>query len=142
GAYGVPYAGFLLLAGRLADIAGRRRTFLAGVGLFGVASLAGAVAPGFTLLLAARAAQGLGAALMVPSAISLITTTFAEGAERNRAMGIFAAVAATGFSSGLAAGALIAEFLSWRFIFFVNVPIATVMIALTVLAIRGDATTR
>src|SRR5882724_11683039 len=142
GAYGLSYAGLLLLSGRLADLAGRRRVFLTGVGLFGAASLAGTIAPGITLLLAARALQGVGAALMVPSAISIISTAFAEGRRRNHALGIFSAVAASGFSSGLAAGALITEFVSWRWVFFVNVPIAAAILALTLCAVARDGASR
>ncbi|HZF33102.1 MAG TPA: MFS transporter [Candidatus Angelobacter sp.] len=142
GAYGLSYAGLLLLSGRLADLAGRRRVFLTGVGLFGAASLAGTIAPGIALLLAARALQGVGAALMVPSAISIISTTFAEGRRRNHALGIFSAVAASGFSSGLAAGALITEFVSWRWVFFVNVPIAAAILALTLCAVARDGASR
>ena len=93
GIYGLSCAGFLLLSGRLADLIGRRRVFLTGVFLFGAASSGGIVAPGFAVLLAARAIQGIGAALMVPSAVSIISTTFEEGPRRNRALGIFSAVA-------------------------------------------------
>ena len=138
GAYGLSYAGFLLLSGRLADLIGRRRVFLGGVALFGVASLAGSVAPSFAILLAARAIQGLGAALMVPSAISIISTTFGDGPLRNRALGIFSAVAATGFSSGLVSGALITEFASWRWVFFVNVPITAVILGIAPTAVQPN----
>ncbi len=139
GAYGLFYAGFLLLSGRIADLVGRRRIFLAGISLFGAGSLGGSLAPGFTLLLAARALQGIGAALMVPSAISIISTTFEEGARRNWALGIFSAVAATGFSSGLVAGALITEFASWRWIFFVNVPITGAILCVAPIVVqRGE----
>jgi EmrB/QacA subfamily drug resistance transporter len=136
GAYGLFYAGFLLLSGRLADLVGRRSVFLAGVFLFGTASLGGSLAPGFTILLAARGIQGIGAALMVPSAISIISTTFEEGSRRNWALGIFSAVAATGFSSGLVAGALIAELASWRWIFFVNVPITAAILCIAPITLR------
>jgi EmrB/QacA subfamily drug resistance transporter len=136
GAYGLFYAGFLLLSGRLADLIGRRGVFLAGVSLFGAASLGGSLAPGFALLLAARAIQGIGAALMVPSAISIISTTFEEGPRRNRALGIFSAVAATGFSSGLVAGALITELAPWRWIFFVNVPTAIAILCIAPITVQ------
>lgn len=138
GAYGLPYAGFLLLSGRIADVLGRRRTFFAGVAMFGLASLAGTFSPSFAWLLVARAVQGLGAALMVPAAIAIITNSFPEGAARNRALGVFAAVAASGFSSGLAAGALITEFLSWRWVFFVNVPFAALILSLVSSAVPAD----
>ncbi len=138
GSYGLPYAGLLLLSGRLADLLGRRRVFLIGIALFGLASLGGTFAPDIAYLLAARVAQGIGAALMVPSAISIISTTFEEGPARNRALGIFAAMAASGFSSGLAAGALITEFLSWRWVFFVNVPVAAAILALTPWVVARD----
>jgi EmrB/QacA subfamily drug resistance transporter len=136
GIYGLSCAGFLLLSGRLADLIGRRRVFLTGVALFGAASLGGSVAPGFAVLLAARAIQGIGAALMVPSAISIISTTFEEGPRRNRALGIFSAVAATGFSSGLVAGALITELASWRWVFFVNVPITGLILCIAPIAVQ------
>jgi EmrB/QacA subfamily drug resistance transporter len=142
GAYGLPYAGLLLLSGRLADLFGRRKVFLAGVGLFGVASMAGTAAPEIGLLLTARVVQGAGAALMVPSAIAIISGTFEEGHRRNHALGIFAAVAASGFSSGLASGALITEFLSWRWIFFVNVPLTALIVILALRTVADDPRTR
>jgi EmrB/QacA subfamily drug resistance transporter len=138
GAYGLSYAGFLLLSGRLADLIGRRRVFLSGVALFGAASLAGSLAPSFSILLAARAIQGVGAALMVPSAISIISTAFEEGPRRNRALGIFSAVAATGFSSGLVSGALITELASWRWVFFVNVPITALILGVAPIAVGSS----
>jgi EmrB/QacA subfamily drug resistance transporter len=136
GAYGLPYAGFLVLSGRLADLIGRRRVFLTGVALFGAASLAGSIAPSFAILLAARTIQGIGAALMVPSAISIISTTFEDGPRRNRALGIFSALAATGFSSGLVSGALITELASWRWVFFVNVPITAAILGVAPFAVH------
>jgi MFS family permease len=115
--YALTYGGFLLLGGRAADLYGRRAVFLAGLVLFGVMSLAAGLAPNAGLLVAARAAQGVGAALTVPAAVSIIATTFAEGAERNRALGVFAASASAGFSVGLVLGGVLTDLLGWRWIF-------------------------
>src|SRR3954451_7809117 len=100
-AYTLAFGGFLLLGGRLADLLGRRRMFMSGLVLFSLASFAGGVAQSDTWLIVARAAQGLGAAIVSPAALSIITTTFAEGAERNRALGVWGAVAGAGGAAGV-----------------------------------------
>ncbi|MET7365793.1 MFS transporter [Streptomyces sp. NPDC005566] len=122
-AYTLTFGGLLLLGGRLGDILGRRRVFIFGVLLFVFASLLGGLSQDSWQLLAARALQGVGGAIASPTALSLITTTFREGPERNRAFGVFAAVSAGGSAIGLLAGGILVEWLDWRWVFFVNVPI-------------------
>jgi MFS family permease len=122
-AYTLTFGGFLLLGGRLADLLGRRRMFMLGLVVFSVASFAGGVAQSEGWLIAARAIQGLGAAIVSPAALSIITTTFAEGAERNRALGIWGAVAGAGGAAGVLLGGILTSGLSWRWVLFVNVPI-------------------
>src|SRR5437588_2953363 len=122
-AYTLTFGGFLLLGGRLADLLGRRRMFMIGLVVFSLASLAGGMAQSEPWLIAARAAQGLGGAIVSPAALSIITTTFAEGAERNRALGVWGAVAGAGGASGVLLGGVLTTGLSWRWVLFVNVPI-------------------
>ena len=122
-AYTLTFGGFLLLGGRLADLLGRRRMFMTGLVLFSVASLVGGLAQSEAWLIVARAVQGLGAAIVSPAALSIITTTFSEGAERNRALGIWGAVAGAGGAAGVLLGGLLTSGLSWRWVLFVNVPI-------------------
>ncbi|MFH8800723.1 MFS transporter [Streptomyces sp. NPDC017936] len=122
-AYTLTFGGLLLLGGRAGDILGRRRVFVFGVLLFVLASLLGGLAHGPGQLLAARALQGVGGAVASPTALALISTTFREGPERNRAFGVFAAVSAGGGAIGLLAGGMLVEWLNWRWVFFVNVPI-------------------
>lgn len=128
-AYTLTFGGLLLLGGRAGDILGRRRVFIAGVLLFGLASLLGGLAQNSGMLLAARALQGIGGAICSPTAFALIATNFKEGPERNRAFGVFSAVAGSGAAIGLLAGGLLTQYLNWRWVLFVNVPIA-VLIAL------------
>jgi EmrB/QacA subfamily drug resistance transporter len=122
-AYVLTFGGFLLLGGRLADLLGRRRMFILGLGLFSLASFLGGVAQSATWLIAARALQGLGAAIVSPAALSIITTTFAEGSERNKALGVWGAVAGAGGAAGVLLGGILTQGLSWRWVLFVNVPI-------------------
>ena len=122
-AYVLAFGGFLLLGGRMADLLGRRRVFITSLAVFCLASLAGGLAPGGALLVAARAVQGLAAAALAPAALSLVTATFAEGDERNRAMGIWGAVAGSGAAAGVLLGGVLTTALGWRSILFVNVPI-------------------
>ncbi|MGW8885779.1 MFS transporter [Streptomyces sp. NPDC055749] len=122
-AYTLTFGGLLLLGGRLGDILGRRRVFMFGILLFVFASLLGGLSQESWQLLAARSLQGVGGAIASPTALALITTTFREGPERNRAFGVFAAVSAGGSAIGLLAGGLLVEWLDWRWILFVNVPI-------------------
>ncbi|MER7760586.1 MFS transporter [Streptomyces sp. NPDC097619] len=123
-AYTLTFGGLLLLGGRVGDILGRRRVFVFGVLLFGLASLLGGLAQNSGQLLAARALQGVGGAIASPTSLALITTTFSEGPARNRAFGVFAAVSAGGGAIGLLLGGILVEWLDWRWVFFVNVPIA------------------
>jgi EmrB/QacA subfamily drug resistance transporter len=129
-AYTLTFGGFLLLGGRLADLLGRRRMFMLGLVLFSVASLAGGLAQSEGWLIVARAVQGLGAAIVSPAALSIIATTFAEGAERNRALGIWGAVAGAGGAAGVLLGGILTSGLSWRWVLFVNVPIGLAAAAL------------
>ncbi len=122
-AYTLAFGGFLMLGGRMADLLGRRRMFMLGLIVFSLASLAGGLAQSEEWLIAARAIQGLGAAIVSPAALSIITTTFAEGEERNRALGIWGAVAGAGGAAGVLLGGILTSGLSWRWVLFVNVPI-------------------
>jgi EmrB/QacA subfamily drug resistance transporter len=122
-AYALLFGGFLLLGGRAGDLIGRKRIFLAGLVLFTAASLLCALATGETWLILSRGLQGLGAALVSPAALSIVTTTFREGAERTKALGVWAAIAVGGGAVGLVLGGLLVETLSWPWIFFVNVPV-------------------
>ena len=122
-AYALLFGGFLLLGGRAGDLIGRKRIFLAGVVLFTVASLLCGVAQSETMLIVMRGLQGLGAALVSPAALSIVTTTFAEGAERAKALGVWAAIAVGGGAVGLLLGGILVDTLSWPWIFFVNVPV-------------------
>src|ERR687889_229667 len=122
-AYTLTFGGLLLLGGRAGDILGRRRVFIAGILIFTLASFLGGLATSAGWLLAARALQGVGGAIAAPTALALITTNFAEGGERNRAFGVFGAVAGAGGALGLLAGGMLTSWLSWRWGLFVNVPI-------------------
>jgi MFS family permease len=126
-AYALTFGGFLLLGGRAGDILGRRRVFIAGIVLFALASLAGGFATSQAWLLTARAIQGVGGAIVAPTALSLITTTFPEGPRRNRAMGVYAAMSIGGAAIGLLLGGVLTTYVSWRWVFFVNVPIAIIV---------------
>jgi EmrB/QacA subfamily drug resistance transporter len=122
-AYTVTFAGFLLLGGRAADLLGRRRVFVFGLTLFALSSLVGGLADSQATLIAARAAQGLGAAVIAPASLSILTTTFTETAARNRAVGIWGAMGGAGGAAGSLLGGIIVQTLSWRWILFINVPI-------------------
>ncbi|WP_327352956.1 MFS transporter [Streptomyces sp. NBC_01304] len=130
-AYTLTFGGLLLLGGRAGDILGRRRVFLSGILLFTLASLLGGFAQEPWQLLVARALQGAGGAIASPTSLALITTTFPEGPERNRAFGVFAAVSAGGGAIGLLAGGMLTEWLDWRWVLFVNVPIGILIAVLT-----------
>ncbi|MHA5051187.1 MFS transporter [Streptomyces sp. SD15] len=129
-AYTLTFGGLLLLGGRAGDILGRRRVFMTGILLFTLASLLGGLAQEPWQLLAARALQGVGGAIASPTALALITTTFPEGPERNRAFAVFAAVSAGGGAVGLLAGGMLTEWLDWRWVLFVNVPIGVLIAVL------------
>ncbi|MEP6852292.1 MAG: MFS transporter [bacterium] len=122
-AYTLAFGGLLLLGGRAGDILGRRRMFIIGLGLFSLGSFLGGIATSFAFLLFGRVVQGVGGAIASPTALSLITTSFAEGRERNRAFGVYAAVSGAGAALGLLLGGILTEYLSWRWVLFVNVPI-------------------
>ena len=124
--YTLTFGGLLLLGGRMSDILGRRRLFLIGLGLFTAASLAGGFATSETTLIAARAIQGIGAALLSPAALALLTVTFPAGRERNIALGVWGALAGIGGTLGVVAGGVLVDSLGWEWIFFVNVPVAAV----------------
>jgi EmrB/QacA subfamily drug resistance transporter len=130
-AYALFFGGFLLLGGRLADLLGRRRLFIAGLILFTVSSLLAGLAWSEASLIAARALQGLGAAVITPAALSILTTTFAEGKERNIALGAWGGVGAFGAVAGVLLGGVLTDALSWEWIFFVNIPVGVVGLALT-----------
>jgi EmrB/QacA subfamily drug resistance transporter len=129
-AYTLVFGGFLLLGGRMADLLGRRRLFMLGLGVFSVASLVGGLSSNDVMLIVARAFQGLGAALVSPAALSIVTTTFAEGAERNRALGVWGAVAGAGGAAGVLLGGVLTEYLGWEWVLWVNVPIGALAIFL------------
>jgi energy-coupling factor transporter ATP-binding protein EcfA2 len=129
-AYAVTSAGFLLLGGRAADLLGRRRILVCGLGLYAGASLAGGLAPASVFLLIARAAQGLGGALVFPATLSLVNTSFAEGSERNRALAVWGSAGAAGLVLGVLHGGVLTQALGWEAVFFVNVPLAAVTVLL------------
>lgn len=121
-AYALLFGGFLLLGGRIADLVGRRRIFIAGLGVFAAASLFNGLAQSSGMLVAGRAVQGLGGALLSPAALSIVTTTFAEGRERTRALGVWSAISAGGGAVGLLLGGVLTDTLSWEWVFLVTVP--------------------
>ena len=125
-AYAITFGGFLLLGGRAADLLGRRRVFLVGVVIFTVASFFCGLAWSSGVLIASRAVQGLGAAIISPAALSIVTTTFDEGAERNKALGIWGAMGGSGAAVGVLAGGVLTKYLGWEWIFFVNVPVGVI----------------
>jgi EmrB/QacA subfamily drug resistance transporter len=128
--YAIAFGGLLLLGGRAGDLLGRKRVFVAGLLVFAIASLAGGLAQGPAMLVAMRALQGVGGAMIAPTALALITTTFPEGAPRNRAMGLYAAMSGCGAAIGLISGGLLTTYVSWRWVMFVNVPIGLVLAVL------------
>src|SRR6266849_1351719 len=138
--YAISFGGLLILGGRAADLFNRRRMFVAGLIAFSAASLAGGLAQDTVLLVASRALQGAGAALVAPAALSLITTGFPEGPERTRAIGLYGAVSSVGFVAGQVLGGVLVQFISWRAVFLVNVPVGLIAAALSP-AILGAAKT-
>jgi EmrB/QacA subfamily drug resistance transporter len=131
--YTLVFGGFLMLGGRAADLLGRRRLFIAGVALFSFASMLNGLAQSSTLLIAGRGLQGLGGALVSPAALSIITTTFTDTGERTRALSVWSAIAAGGAAAGLLLGGVLTDLASWRWVFFVNVPVGVIS---TILALR------
>jgi EmrB/QacA subfamily drug resistance transporter len=141
-AYGLMLGGFLLLGGRLADLLGRRRILLTGLTLFSFASLLAGVAGSADLLIGARALQGFGAALIPPAALSILAVTFAEGAERNRALGLYGAVTGVSGSVGVLASGLLTDGAGWHWVFRINVPIGVVLIAMAAVFLPADGAAR
>jgi EmrB/QacA subfamily drug resistance transporter len=135
-AYAILFGGALLLGGRLADLLGRRRLFIGGLALFAASSLLCGLAWSEASLIGFRAVQGLGGALLAPAALSLLMTTFAEGRERNLALGIYGAASGSGAAAGVLLGGVLTSYLSWSWIFFINVPVGVVAIALAPLLLR------
>jgi EmrB/QacA subfamily drug resistance transporter len=144
-AYAITFGGFLLLGGRSADLLGRRRVFMVGVAVFTIASFLCGLAWSEGVLIGARAIQGLGAAIISPAALSIITTTFEEGPERNKALGIWGAIGGSGAAVGVLAGGVLTKYFGWEWIFFVNVPVGIAAFALCrryVRESRSDRATR
>ena len=137
-AYAIFFGGALLLGGRLGDLLGRRRLFVAGLAVFGASSLLCGLAWSEASLIAFRAVQGLGGAMLAPAALALLMTTFAEGRERNAALGIYGAAAGSGAAVGVLLGGVLTSYLSWPWIFFINVPVALVAIALDAAPAAGE----
>jgi EmrB/QacA subfamily drug resistance transporter len=138
-AYALTLGGLLLLGGRAGDLLGRRRMFVVGLLLFSAASLAGGLATSQAWLLTSRAVQGVGGAIVAPTALALIATTFSEGPPRNRAMGVYAAMSGAGGAVGLLAGGLLVTYASWRWVLFVNVPIGIAVALGALVALPGAA---
>src|SRR5438093_10988343 len=130
-AYAITFGGFLLLGGRMADLLGRRRIFIVGLVLFTLASLTCGLASSAGVLIVSRAVQGIGAAIISPAALSIVTTTFSEGAERNKALGIWGAMGGSGAAAGVLFGGILTKYLGWEWIFFVNAPVGALVLALT-----------
>ena len=130
-AYTITFGGFLLLGGRMADLLGRRLIFLVGLTLFTAASLVCGLSGSIGVLIGARAVQGVGAAIISPAALSIVSTTFREGAERNKALGIWGALGGSGAAAGVLFGGILVKYLGWQWIFYVNVPVGVLVFALT-----------
>src|ERR671923_1623275 len=144
-AYVIAFGGFLLLGGRAADLLGRRRVFMAGLLVVAVASLLAGFAANEGQLIAARAAQGLGAAIISPSALSIVTTTFRDGAERNKALGAWGAVAGAGGAAGVLFGGILTDGPGWEWVLWINVPVALIVASLAprlILESRSESATR
>ncbi len=141
-AYAITFGGFLLLGGRAADLLGRRRVFYVGVAVFTVASFLCGLAWSEGVLIGARAVQGLGAAIISPAALSIITTMFDEGPERNKALGIWGAIGGSGAAVGVLAGGILTKYLGWEWIFFVNVPVGALALVLAPRFVRESRSDR
>ena len=136
-AYSLAFGGLLLFGGRLADLIGRKRIFIIGLGLFAAASLLGGISPNFQVLVTARALQGAAGALLAPAALSLLTTTFTDAKERAKAFAVFGAIAGSGAAVGLLLGGLLTEYLTWRWTLFINVLLAVVALAGALLFLKA-----
>jgi MFS family permease len=141
-AYILAFGGLVLLGGRLADLLGRRRVFLAGIALFGASSLIDGLAPSTGVLDAARAAQGVGAAMATPAALALVTQLFPDREERTKALGIWGALSGLGFAIGILLGGLLTEAASWRLVFLINIPVAAATIAVVPRLVPDSGVTR
>jgi EmrB/QacA subfamily drug resistance transporter len=141
-AYAITFGGLLLLGGRAADLLGRRRVFLVGVAVFTIASFFCGLAWSEGVLIGSRAVQGVGAAIISPAALSIITTTFEEGAERNKALGIWGALGGSGAAVGVLAGGLLTKYAGWEWIFFVNVPVGVLAFVLAPRFVRESSSGR
>ncbi len=141
-AYSLAFGGFLLLGGRAGDLFGHRRVFIIGLSLFSLASLMGGFSQSESMLIAARSIQGFGAALSSPTALSILTTTFAAGSERNRALGVWGATGASGGAAGVLLGGLLTGFLGWQWVLFVNVPISGAAAIFAPILLRESARTK
>ncbi len=139
--YSLTFGGLLLFGGRTGDLYGKRRMFMMGVAVFAVSSLLGGLAQSDVWLIITRGLQGVGAAIAAPTALALITTNFPEGRERNRAMGVYAAMSGGGGALGLLLGGILTSYVSWRWIFFINVPIAAIVLFLSPRALHESSTT-
>ena len=135
-AYALTYGGFLLLGGRAADLLGRRIVFMGGLAIFGAASLVCGLSSSSGMLIAARGVQGFGAAVVTPAALSIISVTFTEGSERNKALGAWGAVGGSGAAAGVLLGGVLTKYLGWEWIFWVNVPVAAIVLILTPIYVR------
>src|SRR5438552_1949104 len=127
--YLVTYGGFLLLGGRAADLVGRRRLLVAGTAVFAVCSLIGGLAANATMLVGARVVQGVGAALMAPAGLSILTTTFTNARDRTRALGVWGAMSGVAAAAGVFLGGVLSEGPGWRWVLFVNIPICVIIVA-------------
>jgi EmrB/QacA subfamily drug resistance transporter len=141
-AYAITFGGFLLLGGRAADLLGRRRVFYVGVTVFTIASFFCGLAWSEGVLIGSRAVQGLGAAIITPSALSIVTTSFEEGPERNKALGIWGAIGGSGAAVGVLAGGVLTKYLGWEWIFFVNVPVGALALGLAPRFVRESRSDR
>src|SRR6476659_6025035 len=141
-AYSIAFGGFLLLGGRAADLLGRRRVFMVGVTLFSLASLMCGLANTEGVLIASRAVQGVGGAIISPAALSIVSATFTEGAERNKALGIWGALGGSGAAVGVLLGGILTKYAGWEWIFFVNVPVGVIAFLLAPRFVRESKSTR
>src|ERR687887_895828 len=137
-AYLLTYGGFMLLGGRAADLLGRRRVLLAGILVFALSSLTGGVAQDPAMLVTARLVQGLGAAMMVPAALSILTTTFSESTDRHKALGAWGGIAGLASALGVFLGGVLTEDASWRWIFWVNLPVSALLLIATFRMVSGE----
>ena len=140
-AYSLTFGGLLLFGGRTGDLYGKRRMFMIGIAIFAIASLLGGLAQNEVWLIVTRGLQGVGGAIAAPTALSLIATNFPEGPQRNRAMGVYAAMSGAGGAVGLLLGGILTDLVSWRWIFFVNVPIGALVLFLAPRSLNESETT-